>query len=237
MKKIKYSIILITALGTVLILQGCYTQIGSTKKVRVTRRPAYETRTYTYTLPAENDSLVYYQDEDGDIYYEDAYGNINYIEDDSSFSAAYQKGFAINTPVTQVKEYHYYYDDPFHYDSYYPYYDNFGWNVSFSWRNRYYRPYYWDRYYTGSYWDYSYYDPYWGYSPWYSYNHRNYWSHHYSNNWGGYWYGDSYWYSKNMTVTNAIGIVVEVIKEIETVTVHETIPIMIMDTLVDHRLQ
>jgi len=133
MKKIKNSIILIVALGTVLILQGCYTQMESTKKVRVTRRgPAYETRTYTYTLPAENDSLVYYQDEDGNIYYKDVYGNINYVEDDSSFSAAYQKGFAFNIPVTQIKEYHhYYYDDPFYYDSYDPYYNDLCWNVSF----------------------------------------------------------------------------------------------------------
>ncbi|MCK4903925.1 MAG: hypothetical protein KAS35_04470, partial [Candidatus Marinimicrobia bacterium] len=170
MKKIKNSIVLFSVLSAVLVLQGCYTQIASSKKVRV-RRPAYETRSYTYTLPAEIDSLVYYQDEDGNIYFKDVYGNINYVEDDSSFSAAYQKGFAINTPVTKVKEYHhYYYDDTFYYDSYDPYYDNLCWNVSFSWSNRYYRPYryynyspyHWDRYYTSWYWDYSYYDPYWG---------------------------------------------------------------------------
>ena len=204
MVKIKYSIIVIIVLGTIMLLQGCYTQMESTKKVRVSRRPAYEKRTYTYTIPVENDSLVYYQDEDGNIYYEDAFGNINYVEDDSSFSAAYRKGFALNTPVTQVKEYHYYYDDPFYYDSYNPYYDNFSWNVSFSWRNRYYSPYhyynyspyYWKSFYTGWYGDYAYYDPYWGYSPWYSYNNGYYWSHHYSNNWGGYWYGDSYGYIK-----------------------------------------
>ncbi len=88
MKKIKYSIIIITTFCTILILQGCYTQVRSTKKVRVSRRPAYKTRTYTYTVPAEDDSLIYYQDEDGNMYFEDAYGNINYVEDDSSFSTA-----------------------------------------------------------------------------------------------------------------------------------------------------
>ncbi len=197
MKKRNNLIILITTLGTILVLQGCYTHMELTKKVRITRRPANETKIYTYTLPSENDSLVYYQDEDGNIYYEDAYGNINYVEDDSSFSAAYQKGFTFNTPVTQVREYHYYYyDDPFYYDSYDPYYNHFSWNVSFSWRHRYYRPYHWDRYYTGWYGDYSYYNPYWGYSPWYSTNYGYYGSHRYSNTWGGYWYGDSYGYSK-----------------------------------------
>ena len=125
-KKTKNSILLIAALGAIMILQGCYTQMESTKKVRVTRRtPAYETETYTYTLPAENDSLVYYQDEDGNIYFKDVYGNINYVKEDSVFSEAYQTGFAINTNGTQVKEYHhYYYDDPYYYNNYDPYYDN-----------------------------------------------------------------------------------------------------------------
>lgn len=90
-KKTKNSISLIAALGAVFILQGCYTQMESTKKVRVSSRPAYDTKTYTYTLPAEIDSLVYYQDEDGNVYYQDEYGNINYVENDSVFSAAYQK--------------------------------------------------------------------------------------------------------------------------------------------------
>lgn len=200
-KKTKNSISLIAVLGAVFILQGCYTQMESTKKVRVNSRPAYDTKTYTYTLPAEIDSSVYYQDEDGNVYYQDEYGNINYVENDSVFSVAYQKGFAIQTPLTTVKEYHhYYYDDPFTYD---PYYDNFRWNVSFSLGNRYYSPYryynYWpyygDSYYTGWYGNYSYYDPYWGYSPWYSYNHGYYWTHNYNNYWGGYWYGDHYGYN------------------------------------------
>ena len=58
MKKIKKSIILFTALSTVFVLQGCYTQMESNKKVKVTRRPVYETRAYTYTQQVENDSLV-----------------------------------------------------------------------------------------------------------------------------------------------------------------------------------
>ena len=59
MKKKKNSIILFAALSAILVLQGCYTQMESTKKVKVSRRPAYETRTYTYTEPVVNDSLVF----------------------------------------------------------------------------------------------------------------------------------------------------------------------------------
>ena len=176
MKKTKNSIILFATLISVLILQGCYTQMETTKKVKVTRRPVHETRAYTYTQPVENDSLVFYQDEDGYIYFKDEFGNINYVEDDSSFSTAYQKGFAIETPITQVKEYHhYYYDDPYYYNTYDPYYDHLSWNLSFTWGNRYYDPHRWDRHYVSYYSPY--YDPYWGYSPWYSYNGGYYWTH------------------------------------------------------------
>ncbi len=204
MKKIKNSIIIILTIGSILILQGCYTQMESTKKVKVVKQPTYETRTYTYIQPVVDDSLVYYQDENGNVFFEDEYGHINYVESDSVFSTAYQKGFTLQTPVTQVKEYHYYYDDTNYYNMHSPYYDNFSWNVSFSWGNRYYNPYryynyspyYGNNHYASWYWDYPYYNSYWGHSPWYSYQHGYYWTHHYNNYGGGYWYGDNYWYNK-----------------------------------------
>ncbi len=44
MKKIKNLTVLFVAFSTVMILQGCYTQMESTKKVKVTRRPVYKTK-------------------------------------------------------------------------------------------------------------------------------------------------------------------------------------------------
>ena len=196
MKKTKNYLRTSILLSVVFVLQGCYTQMETTKKVRVSRRPVVKEKTYTYTYSTQNDSLVYYEDDDGDLFYLDEYGNVVYFKEDSLISTAYQTGFALETPQTQIVE-HYYYYDPFYYDSYYPYYNDYNWRINISYHNGFYHPNYWDRYYRTYYWNYSYFDPYWGYSPWYATYGGYYWTHHYGNHWNSHWYFDKGGYYYN----------------------------------------
>ena len=198
-KKVSFVIVLIICF---LVIQGCYTQLVTSRKVVIIEERTYKSPEFieysTSNDIADSDSL--YSDS-LDYYGEDDYYTID--DEDGTDITVYRNGFKLNPDKITVIEKNYYVDD---YDDYwddyyspyhsprYRFYFSYSWGNPYHWRP-YYNPYGWSCYNAG--WDpwyASFYDPFDYFNPWFNNGyHTTYYYNHHFNNWGNSW-GNTAWF-------------------------------------------